>query len=313
VRGGAHTTITITAAGDAVLGGDQRSGKVVANPRSYQAFKAVTDTLTLEGKESLVFWNVKNFFGGDTNVSTFNLEGTLTLKDTRDDKKPFVFQGRPEWARTIVKAAGIDAVNMANNHAYDVGKDGYEGTIRALSKPDLRVGYYGNGHTDYVTKNGVKVAFLGYVSRNAYITRMRSEIQSAAKKADIVGARPLDDNEFQDAMPSTDSSIWRRPRDQLRADLSSRHTHPLSASSATRQVHRLRAGQLLPMAIQPRNTVGPTTIRQVRLHSISTATFIGLGCWSPTVTIIPPITSQYNKLSNDAHPPLHPTQRNINR
>ena len=185
VRGeGVYKTTTVTAVGDTVLGGDPRKGGKAKDPRSFQAFQAAVEKL---GGDSQVFANVRPYFAGDNNVTTLNLEGTLTLKDTHSMTKPFVFQGDPYYAQSILKASGVDAVNLANNHTYDVDKDGYEGTKRALDKKGVK--YYGNNIVCYVTTaNGVKVAFVGFVSAKLYTSSLKSQIQNAAKKADIVVA-----------------------------------------------------------------------------------------------------------------------------
>jgi capsule synthesis protein PGA_cap len=55
----------------------------------------------------------------------------------------FAFQARARNARTL-RRAGIDAVNLANNHAHDFGARGYASTRRALRRagvePDRRAG-----------------------------------------------------------------------------------------------------------------------------------------------------------------------------
>lgn len=203
VRGdGVYRTATVTAAGDAVLGGDPRkSRKAAADPLSYQRFREKVQAL---GGDNQVFANVRSYFAGDNNVATLNLEGTLTLKDTRDLNKPFVFQGDPYYAQSILKNSDIDAVNLANNHTYDVGKDGYEGTKRALDKKGVK--YYGNGEVCTVrTVNGVLVAFVGFVSAKMYMSTLKSNLKSARKKADIVVAHFhwTDVREFRYSYPTS--------------------------------------------------------------------------------------------------------------
>jgi poly-gamma-glutamate synthesis protein (capsule biosynthesis protein) len=191
VRGdGAYKTVTITAAGDAVLGGDQRT-KNARNPRSFHEFKEAIFKPGDDGVagDGTVFTRVAKYFEGENNITTLNLEGTLTLKDTRHDKKPFVFQGDPMWAKTMLRDHNIDAVCIANNHTYDVGKEGYEGTLRALDKSYARVKYYGNGITSYIrTENGVKVAFVGFVAESASASGVIRQVKNAAKNSDMVVA-----------------------------------------------------------------------------------------------------------------------------
>jgi len=315
VRGaGVYDTVTVTSAGDAVLGGDQRSGKAVQNPKSYQAFRAMVTSL---GGDAMVFDKVKAYFEGDTNFSTLNLEGTLTLKDTRDKKKPFVFQGDPNYARTMLKVAGIDAVNLANNHTYDVGKDGYNGTIRALSKPDIRIQYYGNGTTAYVTKSGVKVAFLGYVSKGVYMSKMRSEIRAAAKKADVVVVHFhwTDVAEFKYAKPTSRQQYLARYAINNGADLvTGEHTHRVSGIERYRGRYIVYdLGNFVTMASNPVNQFGPdneygkydydSMIVQQKFNIWKEDGFVE----SAGITIIPcAITSQYAEKINNAQPTPYP-------
>jgi poly-gamma-glutamate synthesis protein (capsule biosynthesis protein) len=228
VRGeGVYRTATVTAAGDAVLGGDPRKGGKAKNPRSYQLFREKVQEI---GGEDQVFANVRSYFAGDNNVVTLNLEGTLTLKDTRSLTKSFVFQGHPNYAKTILKDSGVDAVNLANNHTYDVGKDGYEGTMRALNNKGMK--YYGNGGICTIrTVNGVRVAFVGFVSQKIYMSTLKSNIQSASKKADIVVVQFhwTDVTEFRYKMPTSRQKSLSHSAINYGADLViGTHTHRIN-------------------------------------------------------------------------------------
>lgn len=50
-----------------------------------------------------------------------NLETPITTGGVGAANKQFVFKGAPE-ALDALKSAGVDAVNLANNHTLDQGK-----------------------------------------------------------------------------------------------------------------------------------------------------------------------------------------------
>ena len=77
-------------------------------------------------------------------------------------KNCFAFQA-PAANATTLRRAGVDVVNLANNHAFDFGPLGYGGTRRALTA--ARVGFVGApGEIRVVTVVGQKVALLGFAS-----------------------------------------------------------------------------------------------------------------------------------------------------
>jgi poly-gamma-glutamate capsule biosynthesis protein CapA/YwtB (metallophosphatase superfamily) len=86
----------------------------------------------------------------------------------------------PLVAAESLKAAGIDVVSMANNHALDFGRDAFLDTLRRLDGQGIE--YAGGGANDeaarapvVVEENGLRIAFLGYVlpfsSRTTFNTR----------------------------------------------------------------------------------------------------------------------------------------------
>jgi poly-gamma-glutamate synthesis protein (capsule biosynthesis protein) len=75
----------------------------------------------------------------------------------------------PYEAAAGLKDSGIDAVSLANNHAFNGGVDGYRDTLAELKRLGLTA--FGGGLTDteahterIITVKGVKVALLGYSS-----------------------------------------------------------------------------------------------------------------------------------------------------
>ena len=97
-------------------------------------------------------------------VMVANLEGTLGTEGT--GKCPpgapacFAFQAPPATARGL-RWAGIDVVNLANNHSFDYGPDGRRQTLAALKGAGLAV----TGLPDQigvVRRGGIRVAFVGF-------------------------------------------------------------------------------------------------------------------------------------------------------
>jgi hypothetical protein len=77
----------------------------------------------------------------DPDLMIGNYEGTLSRGGTaRCSGGPlcYIFQGPPERARNL-RTAGFDVMNLANNHALDMGEDARRQTVRALQRVGLGV------------------------------------------------------------------------------------------------------------------------------------------------------------------------------
>lgn len=98
--------------------------------------------------------------------SIVNLETPVTSRGTPSTNKAFVYKSPPA-ALPALKAAGIDAVNLANNHVMDQGVEGLLDTFAALDENGIA--YVGAGADSarayapvYVEKNGIRVALFGF-------------------------------------------------------------------------------------------------------------------------------------------------------
>ena len=98
-------------------------------------------------------------------LSIVNLENPLTRRGLPSEKQ-FNFRARPEYTR-VLKAGGIDIVNLANNHIYDYSEQGLFDTIDFLDQAGIR--HIGAGKDlrsarkpVLLTIKGVRIAFLGY-------------------------------------------------------------------------------------------------------------------------------------------------------
>jgi poly-gamma-glutamate synthesis protein (capsule biosynthesis protein) len=77
------------------------------------------------------FRNVMDWFGTD-DASFINLEGPL-CEDGDRAVKQHVFRGPPEFVNILTECS-VEAVTLANNHAYDFREAGYESTKSLLTE-----------------------------------------------------------------------------------------------------------------------------------------------------------------------------------
>ncbi|MET7299692.1 CapA family protein [Embleya sp. NPDC005575] len=96
-------------------------------------------------------------------LAMVNLESAITERGTPENKT-YHFRA-PAKALTELKAVGIDAVSMANNHAVDYGKVGLEDSVAAVQNPPIGVAGIGKDAAQAYRPvireaKGVKVAFL---------------------------------------------------------------------------------------------------------------------------------------------------------
>lgn len=144
----AETTLHITFAGDCTLGSEE-SKKNMAN--------SFVSTIEREGYD-WPFANVQQLFQND-DLTVVNLEGVLSDSNAQENKKKtYRFRGPTDFVNILTRS-GIEAVNLANNHTMDFGKQGYSATQKTLT--EAGVGYFG-GRSYYIfEKNGIKIAFFG--------------------------------------------------------------------------------------------------------------------------------------------------------
>jgi hypothetical protein len=126
-------------------------------------------------------------------LAAVNLEGTLGAGGSSKCPQPtptcFAFQA-PAANAGALRSAGVDAVNLANNHAWDFGALGMGQTIRALSA--VKVAYTGRpGEIRYLTVGKSRVALLGF---SAYpwtspirdLVAVHKLVAEAAARANVV-------------------------------------------------------------------------------------------------------------------------------
>jgi len=95
-----------------------------------------------------------------------NLETVLSESGT-ESKKRWV-NTTPPGAGEYLKEAGFDILSVANNHTLDMGREGFENTLKGLEARGIT--YIGGGRGDdppegpVVEHNGVRLGFLAYTS-----------------------------------------------------------------------------------------------------------------------------------------------------
>ncbi|MCD8199416.1 MAG: CapA family protein [Coriobacteriaceae bacterium] len=152
---GETVSFQVSAIGDCTLGDD-------VNYDSNTAFSTVYNDLAL-GKPGYFFKQVKKYTDSDA-LTIANFEGTLSTRGTREDKE-FAFRGDPSYAK-ILKKGSVEAVSLANNHAFDYGDDAYEDTKTALDDEGIvSFGYDRNATYDV---QGITVGLLGINVLNGY-------------------------------------------------------------------------------------------------------------------------------------------------
>ena len=138
--------IKVSAAGDCTLGTDEYFDGDTSFDAKYNEV----------GYAGFFFEKVKHVFEAD-DLTIVNLEGPLTTNNERADKV-YAFKGRPEYT-AILTEGSVEAANLANNHSFDYGEDGYEDTKKYLSEAGISsFGYDRNAIMDI---KGVKVALIG--------------------------------------------------------------------------------------------------------------------------------------------------------
>ena len=137
------------------------------------------------------FASVRRYLRGG--VVLGNLEGTLTdrgaSKCGSTSSSCFAFRAPPSYV-SLLRNAGFDILNLANNHAYDFGTVGQSDTVAALDRLHLR--HTGRpGEIGIVRVRGLRVAFLGFApypwaQSLTNLPAARALVRRAASTADLV-------------------------------------------------------------------------------------------------------------------------------
>jgi hypothetical protein len=128
-----------------------------------------------------------------TDITIANLEGTLGSgggsKCGAGHSNCFAFQAPPAYAR-VFRRAGIDVMNVANNHAYDFGAQGQRQTLAALKHAGIA--HSGRPRQVLIRRvRGVRLAILGFAPYRwaadlRDIKGGKRLVRRARRKADVV-------------------------------------------------------------------------------------------------------------------------------
>jgi poly-gamma-glutamate synthesis protein (capsule biosynthesis protein) len=174
----------------------------------------------------------------EADVAIVNLETTVGRGGTRQPKA-FSFRA-PSSLLDAAATAGVDVVNLGNNHAWDFGADGLAATLGEVRRASMVSVGAGRTAADayapaVVDVDGVRVAFLGFsrvtaswatlaaearagVAHGFDLLRASSAVREAKRRADVVvvsvhmgrerAACPTTrDRAFADAMLQAGASI----------------------------------------------------------------------------------------------------------
>ncbi len=147
ISGCGKEEIVVSVAGDILL--DRGVGKVILERGFDYPFEKVTGLLNAS---DIAFGNLE---------CPITIEGTPVLKD-----RNLIFRAHPSNA-AVLKKAGFDVLNLANNHTMDYGCDGLSSTLDLLGGQGMLVAGAGadklEAHSPvYIKKSGVTVGFLGF-------------------------------------------------------------------------------------------------------------------------------------------------------
>lgn len=132
---------TIILGGDVMLGRTVMTSALDKNDYNYP-FRGTSDVLK------------------SADITFVNLENPIT-KGCKPDptRSSMIFCAKPEMLNGLV-FAGIDIVNLANNHTQNHGKSGFEETKKFLQNRDIN--FSGDGNLVIKEVNGTRFGFVGF-------------------------------------------------------------------------------------------------------------------------------------------------------
>lgn len=144
----AEETVVITFGGDCVLG----------TREEWKDTPGTFDEVIAREGLAYPFGGIEAIFRED-DLTVVNLECALTPSSKGHDyTKQHTFRGDPSYARMLLPA-GIEMVNLANNHYIDYGRTGRAATVAALE--DASVQYCGYGYRAIVELAGHRIGLGG--------------------------------------------------------------------------------------------------------------------------------------------------------
>jgi poly-gamma-glutamate capsule biosynthesis protein CapA/YwtB (metallophosphatase superfamily) len=190
----AAVALAASAWGVLQLAGPASSDRSTTAPSAQVTVAFAGDIALLGPAPSSLFAGVRGPLRG-ADVAIGNLEGTLSIGGTSKcgahSTGCFAFQSPPQSA-SLLRGAGFDDLNLANNHAFDYGASGQQQTLRALARYRLR--WSGRpGQITVLRSRGVRVAIVGFApypwaQSLTNPAAAQQLVRRAASRADIVVA-----------------------------------------------------------------------------------------------------------------------------
>lgn len=147
---------------------------------------AVGDIALSSKEDKYPFRNIQHLFT-DKDLNFGNLEVVLSERGI-PAKKRAVLRANPRYVNYLLRI-GFNIVNIANNHIFDYGMNGYYDTLSILEKNKIKyVGHVKNEKSTpvYYEKNGLRIGFLAYMNPEGKLERIIQDILSIKETADIV-------------------------------------------------------------------------------------------------------------------------------
>lgn len=188
VRDNDPTTLTITAGGDCVLGGDPRNTGITARSTQREYEKLIVDKPYYPFERIAALFNDR---GGYTNLGIVNLEVCLTTKGGSNPStlRKFLFRGNPKNAAALDVGEGIDIANISNNHTSDFGSTSFDNTAKNVkssnAEPSGYNRYSGALYLPVVEVDGKKVGFYGVQANQVPISVLTSRIKKYRNDYDL--------------------------------------------------------------------------------------------------------------------------------
>ncbi len=139
--------ITISAAGDMILGSYYGQGYAGSFPETYKQ----------EKDPGYFLENVYSIFSQD-DLTLVNLEGPLTsAREGEGKEKTYCIKGEPEYA-SILTEGSVEAVSMGNNHRLDYYEKGSRDTVAAMEEAGIVYAYDSN--TGIYETQGIRIGLI---------------------------------------------------------------------------------------------------------------------------------------------------------
>lgn len=131
----------------------------------------------------------------DADVAIVNLEGTCydgtdgELRKMTNPNTYYIFRTPGDHACHL-SDAGVDAVNMANNHSFDFGVTGRKNTIKTMEGVGIKVaGLREMSEYAVIERNGIKFVYLGFAASCTDVLDMLdyNEVDSMIDKCSNLG------------------------------------------------------------------------------------------------------------------------------